>query len=280
MMSYSILVNTCDKFEDCWNPFFKLLSVYWPDCQGKLYLNTEYKDYSYPGLNIKSIKGCNGKKIKGKFATWSQCLRWALETIDDDIVLYMQEDYFLRDRVKNDIVEDFVVFMEEHPAVKCLHLTLGAVTNEAPEKSEYPNLKIVQSKYGQRVSCQAALWRKDELLSLIRDDENAWEFEEFGSQRSAIMDHRYLVVDNSWVKMDEFEIIPYIFTGIIKGRWYEPVVPLFKANDIEIDYSKRGFVKDTPRKPLLKKIQYYLYKIPRRIKNQVELAKLRQRKDC
>lgn len=32
-MNYSILVNTCDKFEDCWNPFFKLLSIYWPDYQ-------------------------------------------------------------------------------------------------------------------------------------------------------------------------------------------------------------------------------------------------------
>lgn len=44
-MKYALLVNTCDKFEDCWIPFFSLLKKYWPDCSGKIYLNTEYKSY-------------------------------------------------------------------------------------------------------------------------------------------------------------------------------------------------------------------------------------------
>lgn len=58
-MEYSILINTCDKFEDCWNPFFKLWSIFWKDCKGHIFLNTEYKDFSYPGLNIKAVKGAN-----------------------------------------------------------------------------------------------------------------------------------------------------------------------------------------------------------------------------
>ena len=61
-MKYSVLVNTCDKFEDCWNPFFKLFCMYWQDYKGKIYLNTEYKDYSFPGLDIISVKGCVGEK--------------------------------------------------------------------------------------------------------------------------------------------------------------------------------------------------------------------------
>ena len=69
-MNYSILINTCDKFDDCWDPFFKLWSLYWTDCSGKIYLNTEYKDYSYPKLNITTIKGCERHRIpKEKHAT-------------------------------------------------------------------------------------------------------------------------------------------------------------------------------------------------------------------
>jgi hypothetical protein len=56
MGQYSILVNTCDKFEDCWDPFFKLFKFYWPDYTGTIYLNTEYKDYSFEGLTIVSLK--------------------------------------------------------------------------------------------------------------------------------------------------------------------------------------------------------------------------------
>lgn len=272
-MRYSILINTCDKFEDCWNPFFKLWSIYWPDCRGNIYLNTEFKDYSYPGLEVTPVKGCDGKNYKGKYATWSQCLLWALETIDSDIVLYMQEDYFLKDKVKNDIVEGYVDLMLSHPEMKCIHLTDQAVKAEG--KSEYEHLDIVIPNQRYRVSCQAALWRKDELMAIIRDYESAWEFEEFGSQRSAIINHDYYVVDRNWVKLNKFEIIPYIFTGIVQGRWLDITVPLFEKHGIEMDFSKRGFLKDAPPKPLAMKIQYHLQKIPCRIKNQIELIKLR-----
>ena len=271
-MKYSILINTCDKFEDCWDPFFKLWTIYWPDCKGKLYLNTEYKDYSYPGLNITPVKGCRGKTFKGKYATWSQCLRWALEQIDTDIVLYMQEDYFLKDKVKNEIVEEYVELMYDHLDIKCIHLTDQAVKAEG--KSNYDHLDLVLQKQRYRISCQAALWRKEELMDIIRDYESAWQFEEFGSQRSAVMNHQYLVVDRTWVKLNEFELIPYIFTGIVQGRWMEQTAPLFQKHGIEMDFSKRGFLKDAPRKPLMKKIQYKLHRIPCMIKNQIELIKL------
>lgn len=272
--SYSILVNTCDKFEDCWNPFFMLWSLYWKDCKGKIYLNTEYKDYSYPGIDITSVKGCVGKQFKGKYATWSQCLRWALEKIESDVILYLQEDYFLKDNVKNTIVEEFVNLMTCHPEIKCIHLTDQAVKAEGVSEFEHLNIVIPNQRY--RVSCQAALWRKDELMAIIRDYESAWEFEEFGSQRSAVINHNYYVVDNNWVKLNAFEIIPYVFTGIVQGRWYELVVPLFEKHGIVVDFSKRGFLKDAPKKPLIKKIKYHLHKIPCRIKNQLELNKLRK----
>ena len=122
-MKYSVLVNTCDKFEDCWNPFFKLFCMYWKDYKGKIYLNTEYKDYSFPGLDIIPVKGCVGKKINGSFATWSQCLKWALDSIPEDIILYLQEDYFLKSQVQTSMIDDAVNLMLENKDIKCIHLT-------------------------------------------------------------------------------------------------------------------------------------------------------------
>lgn len=272
-MNYSILINTCDKFEDCWNPFFKLWSLYWKDCNGKIYLNTEYKDYSYPGVNIVPVKGCTTHNIpKNQRATWSQCLKWALESIDTDIVLYMQEDYFLKDTVKNDIVEQYVKLMEEHTEIDCIQLTDQAVSSV--QKSDYPNLYTVDMNHWSVVSCQASLWRVKKLKELIREYESAWNFEWFGSKRSKILRHHYYVVDKNWVKLDQFEIIPYIFTGVIGGKWYKPVVQLFDKHNIKMDFTKRGFFerkKLTFRQQIINKYK----RTPIVIKSNFDLLKLK-----
>lgn len=270
---YSLLINTCDKFEDCWIPFFKLFSIYWPDYKGKIYLNTEYKDFSYQGLNIICTKVCEVNNVpKNKRATWSECLHWALEQINTDIVLYLQEDYFLKDKVKNDIVENYVSLMLENKNIACIHLTDQAV--ETSGKSEFQNLDKVSTKQRYRVSCQAALWRKQELFDIIRVKEDAWQFEEFGSMRSTLLNRNYLVVNANYVKLNEFEIIPYVFTGIIQGRWFEETVPLFQKHEIQVDFSIRGFVKDTPKKALNKRIKYRLTKIRKQIENYFDLKSL------
>ncbi|MCQ2162560.1 MAG: hypothetical protein MJY86_04710 [Bacteroidales bacterium] len=272
--NYSILINTCDSFEDCWDPFFKLFTSFWSDCSGSVYLNTEFKDYSYPGMSIIPVRNTEGRGLAR--ATWSQCLRWALESICDDVILYMQEDYFLKAKVKNDLVEQYVDLMYSDDKIKCIHLTDQSVESDA--KSEFDNLDIVIRKQRYRVSCQAALWRKEELLSLIRDYESAWEFEEYGSKRSAVMGHLYLAVSHSFVVLDEFEIVPYIFTGIVKGRWYEPTKDLFERNGIEMDWSSRGFIGDAPSKPLGDRIIYRLRKIPKSIRSFFEVLALKLHK--
>lgn len=264
-ISFSILVNTCDKFEDCWEPFFKLFSFYWPDYKGKIYLNTEYKTYEYGNLDIISIKSCEIKQDAHKI-TWSECLKRSLEAIDSEIVLYMQDDYFLKDTVKSDLVEMYSGLMTENKEIDCLHLTDQAVI--AAEKSKkFNGLYTVASNQNYLISCQAALWRKKTLLSYLRVYENAWQFEEFGSQRAAKQKHNFYVVDRNFVKFNKYEIIPYIFTGIIQGRWFEEVVPLFEKHNIQIDYSKRGFVNEAPKKKLPSILTNHWKRIPVLIKN-------------
>ena len=270
MNTYSILINTTDSFEDCWVPFFTLFKKYWPDYTGKIYLNTETKVFTFSGLNIVSIQ--NNKSTPDIKITWSQCLLRALNSIDDEVILYMQEDYFLKDDVKNDIVEKYVNMMKENSAIHCIHLTDQTVIPE--KKSErFEGLYTVILKQRYRISCQTALWRKDILKSYIRTYENAWQFEEFGSKRAAISNDNFYVVDNTWVKLNQFEIIPYIFTGIIQGRWYEETVPLFAKHNIQVDYTKRGFVKDAKQKPLSKKIKDNCKRIPVLLQHNLEILK-------
>ena len=48
----TILVNSCDKYEDAWEPFFKLFSIQWPECPYKIILNTESKNFSCDYLSV------------------------------------------------------------------------------------------------------------------------------------------------------------------------------------------------------------------------------------
>lgn len=137
MKSYSILVNTCDSFEDCWEPFFRLWSLYWPDCPARVYLNTEYKTYSGPEKNVVSLRSCAGRTIPGrKRATWSECLKWALEAMETDTVLYMQEDYFLTGPVDGGAVERYAEQMRAHPEIPCIQLTPEGIPAREPSRYE------------------------------------------------------------------------------------------------------------------------------------------------
>ena len=271
-MRYSVFVNTCDKFEDCWNPFFKLFSLYWSDYKGKIYLNTEYKDYSYAGLNVIPVKGCVGKKIKGSFATWSQCLKWALDSIPEDIILYMQEDYFLKSQVQTSMIDNAVNLMLENKDIKCIHLTDQACPTSGPSVYEGYDQCVLLDKY--RVSCQAALWYKEELYALLREWESAGEFEQFGSKRSAVLNHTYIAVSSKIVKKDSFEILPYVFTGIIKGRWYEETIPLFEKHNIVMDWSKRGLLSEVKPETFCQKSKRRMGRIPRYLIAYLDLFKL------
>lgn len=248
-MDYSIIVNTCDSYSDCWEPFFRLFSEFWKDCRGKIYLNTEYKDFSCPWLDVTATKVCEKNNFpKDERMPWSLCLKHAVRQTASDIILYMQEDYFLKAPVKNDLVEEFVLFMEAHPEVKCIHVLNWE--GYATEASPYEKFKQVPIRHPYRMSCQAALWRKEELLEILADDESGWDTERFASRRSSRLGHVYLAVEPTWIIEDCYEVIPYIYTGIEGGKWDHKNVYkmdcLFKKYGLEVDFDKRGISRPVP----------------------------------
>lgn len=261
MPNFSILINTCDKFEDCWMPFFKLFKLYWPDCQGKIYLNTEYKDFSYPGLDVVAVKGCEKHNVpRNKRATWSQCLRWALEEMDTDVVLYMQEDYFLDAPVDCQRFEHFLKLISGDKSIPCIQLTTAGIP--MTHKADFEELYHSNPNHYSYLSCQASLWQRSVMLSLIRDHETAWNFEWWGSKRAKYLHLDFLTVNHNLLQKSP--IIPYIATGVVGGKWYLPIVDVFKKHNIIIDFSLRGFY-DSDAKPSLKK----------RIRTKMSIWKLR-----
>jgi hypothetical protein len=234
--NFSILVNSTDSFEDCWHPFFTLFSKYWPDCHAPIYLNTGKKEYSFKELEIICVKNSSSQIIHN---TWSECLLIALNSIENDVVLYLQEDYFLKAPVNVDKISKlYRIMINEN--IDCIHLTPFASPGPFV-KTKYEDLLELDKKASYRISTQAALWKKDVLISYLRKHESPWHFEIYGTKRAHRKNHKIFMINSDIYKEGIHEIIPYTPTGIVKGKWNKNAVEdLFKNNNLTIDYSQRG----------------------------------------
>ena len=231
---FSVLVNTSDGFEDCWAPFFLLRRKYWPNLDGAIFLNTELKNWSYTDFDITCTKV---QKDSENRQTWSECLLRALEQVETPIVLYMQEDYFIHSAVNEELVAKAVDHMIKNPEVKHIGLSRhGSKGPHLPYKVDWL-LKIRQNAQ-YRISTQAGLWRLDTLKSYIRPEENGWMFEIYGTWRAHRQSECFLCVA---INSHNHPAIEYLHTGIIKGKWLQEICTVFKSNDIDVDFTKRGF---------------------------------------
>ncbi len=174
----------------------------------------------------------------------------ALDQIETPLVLYFQEDYFIHQRVRADLIESAAQYMIDHTDVKHIALTRhGSIGPHAPFDVDW--LEEIPQRARYRISTQAALWRVDTLRSYLHPEENGWMFEIYGTWRA----HRRKDCFLCAVFDDQHggPAIDYLHTGIIKGKWLKEIQKVFESNDIEVDYDRRGFY--TPKPPLIRKFE-------------------------
>ena len=263
---YSILVNSSDGYDDCWGPFFYLLKKYWPLLNVPIYLNTEHKNWKsteYPDLICTQVE--KESKFQGRLS-WSACFLLALEQIKTPLVLYFQEDYFIHQNVRHEIIEQAIDYMTQHPEVGHIALTRHCSYGPYDAHSELW-LQTIRQNTRYRISTQAALWRVDVLKSYLHPLENGWMFEIYGSWRAH--KRKDVFLSTKWDQASGGPTIDYLHTGIIKGKWLDAIRPVFASNGIEIDFNKRGFF--SPKNVYLHKFEVAkkLLKNPLHLFNQI-----------
>lgn len=240
--AFTILVNSSDGFRDCWEPFFKLLSRYWPGHPTPVLLNTERAEWPEGGAGVR----CTRVQPPGvPRATWSECLDRALGTVTTPLVLYMQEDYFLEAPVDAAHIDQLAALMLQEPEIR--HIGLTTFGSGGPFRpSRWSGLWEISQRAPYRLSTQAGIWRVETLRSHLRAEENGWMFEIFGTRRAWRRPELFLTVDRERYAGTTAPI-PYSHAGVVKGRWHPTVPALFAANGIDVDYSRRGFFVPKPR---------------------------------
>lgn len=236
----TVFVNSSDGFIDCWLPFFTLLDRYWPE-HGSVLLNTEHRTWPEAPAYVRCSQVALGELER---LTWSECVIRGLRQIDTPLVAYFQEDYFLERPVHHDRVAAAAAKMMADPSIG--HIALTRHGSEPPFEP-YPDaaFQTIRQRARYRISTQAALWRREVLLSYLDPSENGWMFEILGTMRARRRPDIFLSA-----RYDDAvggPAIDYTHTGIIKGRWHSGMPALFAREGIATDFDGRGFYVPPPR---------------------------------
>lgn len=229
MRNTSVLIYSCDKYSDVWEPFFTLFFRYW-DCPYQVYICTESKKCDYP--KVKTIN---------TLGTWTERMQKAVREIQTKYVIGMCEDMFFRRPVNGGIIGNCVLYMEHDHRIGCFNF----------EKEYEPGIELKPSDYLDfaekpaaghhfQKSCQPTLWRKTYLEKLLDVKMNAWEWEE--TEADFTLKHYIWNGLRSELAFDYGYIYGQWF-GIQKGKWVKnDVAPLFEKEKIKIDLKKRGTI--------------------------------------
>lgn len=234
----TIIVCSCDKYDDLWYPYFEIFKNQWPDCKYPIILNTESKTYNHDGLNIKSLNLYTPEEAKN--VSWSDRMIKTLSYVDTEYVLVTLDDHFLISPVDSKKFERALEIIKTHKRISALSFIAYVPADKKTKWIDNFGRWSMNDYF--RVNLDTAIWRKKALLRNLKPGENAWEFELNATER-ALWDfteyYRY--------KQGAEPILDVSFHlrrgyGLIRGKWCWRNPELFDQFNIPMDFSKRGYM--------------------------------------
>lgn len=219
-----IIVPTCRSYADAWEPFHGLMSKFWLDCPYPVFTVTDFMPSVYA-----PHKGEN-YIVLGMDYGWCMNIAKAMEQEPDDFYLILQEDFFFSDKVDQTLVESALSLLKARPEAAMVRL----MPCPGPDIDVDKDFGKILYKSPYRVSCQATIWKKEPLLTILRSVQgSAIDFEIKGQS-----------VDLSkWEFFCAHRILPfrfpYLVSAISRGQWNPDALKLCKEHGIYLDSSKR-----------------------------------------
>ena len=244
----SLLVHTCDHYNEFWWGMFYTLDFYWDYDSFPVYFANEEKKMEdiifnckgrecFPSRRITQI--LTGKTDRNGF---SDRFIDAIEKIPSKWVLYLQEDMWLRRGIEKKILEDLIRLAEEKNADSIkIHSRLFYYDTYRLEKTEdfIGRKRILKYSEAENflLSHNATIWRKDYILKHQRRGEDPWKNEIEGSSRMSSEPHNHYHYDIHW----------YCQPGISdkgeysqEGNIYGHIVDQMKSMELKFDLIEKS----------------------------------------
>lgn len=215
-----ILVLSCDKNEDTFEAFHHCMEKYYPNHPEVIYATETIKNPYYKTI-------CKNYPLE----QWTKRIRETLEEIDDEQILIIIDDCFIR----NNVDEERIKYASNNLKGNIAMFNFEKSFDANDEETNLKGFKKRQHNSAYEVSIMCGLWDKNKLIDILQGDHNPWEVE--GIQNNCGYDF-YI---NSGDYIIDWGYKTFIFTGICKGKWCRNIIPFFEKEDIKINYEKRGF---------------------------------------
>lgn len=228
----SVLVSSCDKYEDAWLPFFTFFKQSWCNCPYPVYLNTETKQYHDNSVPVHMLNYTAG--------SWSSRLKKALQAIKTKYVILLLEDFFLLDKVNEEAVSESIALMQKDKRIAVIDFSLDKKSAGKPYPSNGNFCERARSSL-YFLNCQAAIWRRRDLIKFLSPYESPWQFELFGSRRVHLYRKTFLLRNYRSDCVFHYSFNINTGYGIYRGKWLRSNIKLFEDHHITTDFERLGF---------------------------------------
>lgn len=198
----AVLIVSCDRYSDLWKPFFTFMTQYWPDCPYRVYLLTNQADWSHDTVTTLRV---------GHDLSWSDSLRAAILQLGVPYVLTLQDDFLLEAPVSTEAVARAVGKLQQRGGAYLRLVPTPIPWWQSIARSRADTV-VIPASSPYRISNQAAVWKCDALLGLLRSGESPWDMEIRGSERSAAESLGFLSCTTAL-----FRYHPH--GAVIRGKW-------------------------------------------------------------
>lgn len=218
----TIIVLSCSKNEETFAPFHHCMEKYYPNHPRVVYFTDGIINPYYETIPIQMT-----------LDKWTVGFREFLSKIDDEQVLLMIDDIFIRRPVDVERIKFASTILSNEYAAS---VNFEKSWDESDLSSIYEGFKI--RKHGSRfeVSLMCGLWNKDKLLKVVERDCSPWEIEENQDNCG----FNYYINSGDFIIDWGYETFKPV--GIVKGKWARECKEFLDREGLEVDYSKKGFV--------------------------------------
>jgi hypothetical protein len=177
----ALIVHSCDRYELLFKGFEYFFRRNWDfEIPVRYYFATEEVTVDMPGFeNIKSGKG-----------EWSDRLRLLLEQIEEEFILYFQEDMWLNKPVDKEFINALICKATSNNW-KQVKLNSSEVFKTIPSGlsiNGFEVAKLDNLHSGFLMSHQVTLWNKRFLMDQLKPKEHPWRNERKGTKRLRKLD--------------------------------------------------------------------------------------------
>ena len=208
-----IIVLSCDKNADTFEPFHHCLEKYWPTHPEVIYKTETIRNPYYRTITVEN-----------DILRWTNGIREFLSQIDDNQVLLMIDDIFIRRPVDADRIEYASEHLEGN--IACMNFEKSWDNRDQPTMLEGWKKRIPGSAF--EVSLMCGLWQKDKLIKVLSRECDPWTIEI--EQQPCGFDY-YI---NSGDYIIDWGYRTFKPCGILKGKWTKECLEFLRSEGLDI----------------------------------------------